>query len=214
MGHSTGAWIGVIALATEPLFTAGIYSGAGGSWIENVLYKEKPLMVKMFAEVLLDYIADQREVSEHDPALSFVQWAAEGSDPQVYASQAGQHVLMMQGIVDHYILPRIANAVSLSLGLDLAGPSLDAGHPELGAQDPVGAMLAYSGGAARGLPVSGNQAAGMRTRVVTQHVEDGVEDGHETVFQTAPPKTEYRCFLQTLAATGVPTVPARGGPCP
>ena len=31
---------------------------------------------------------------------------------------------MLQGIVDHYIQPPIANAASLSLHLDLAGPAL------------------------------------------------------------------------------------------
>ena len=41
-------------------------------------------------------------------------------------ARAPKHVLMMQGIVDHYILPPIANSISLSLGLDQAGEALDA----------------------------------------------------------------------------------------
>ena len=36
-----------------------------------------------------------------------------------------RNVLMEQGIVDHYIMPPIANATSLSLGLDLLGTPLD-----------------------------------------------------------------------------------------
>jgi len=48
--------------------------------------------------------------------------------------------------------------------------------------------------------------------VLTQHPGDGIEDGHEVVFQTEPPKDQYRCFLRTLL-TGAPTVPADGAAC-
>ena len=53
------------------------------------------------------------------------------------------------------------------------------------------------------------------TAVLTQHAEDGIEDGHEVVFQTEAPKHEYRCFLEGLK-TGAPIVPGPGGaldPC-
>ncbi|HEX8791426.1 MAG TPA: hypothetical protein VF765_10790, partial [Polyangiaceae bacterium] len=49
MGHSMGATISPLSLATEPRFRAGILSGAGGSWIENVMYKLHPLPVEGFA---------------------------------------------------------------------------------------------------------------------------------------------------------------------
>ena len=45
------------------------------------------------------------------------------------------------------------------------------------------------------------------TAIVVQHPEDGIEDGHEVVFQTEAPKNEYRCFLQSYAAGVTPTVP-------
>jgi hypothetical protein len=69
------------------------------------------------------------------------------------------------------------------------------------------------------LPASGNRRAGDGTTVtafVVQHQQDAVEDGHEVVFQTDPPKYQYRCFLQSLL-TGVPQIPADGAatdPCP
>ena len=40
---------------------------------------------------------------------------------------------------------------------------------------------------------------GASTAVVVQHAEDGVEDGHEAVFQREEPKHQYRCFLAGLA---------------
>ena len=49
-----------------------------------------------------------------------------------------------------------------------------------------------------------------------QHPGDGIEDGHEVMFQTEAPKHQYRCFLQGFAH-GAPTVPPDGAadaPCP
>ena len=146
---------------------------------------------------------------EHDPALMLLQWAGEGADPPVFGEAIrarGTHVLMMQGIVDHYILPPIANATSLALGLDLAGGSLDADDPELDRFTPLVELLPLVDGTTRELPASANRDDGGVTRIVTQHAEDGVEDGHEVVFQLDAPKAEYRCFLASLARGEVPTV--------
>src|SRR5207302_539268 len=80
------------------------------------------------------------------------------------------HVRMEQGIVDHYILPSIANAMSLSLGLDLAGPDYD-DDPEYVDQQRARDVLTFSGHGRVALPSAG--------RVVVQHRGDGVLDGHE-----------------------------------
>ena len=151
--------------------------------------------------------------------LSIVQWATEPSDPPVYADfvirhpqyrGAPAHVLMLQGIVDNYILPNIANASSLSFGLDLAGPAIDdPANPQLAGQTSIVTVLPLSGRKQIPYPASCNVMVGGEcvTAVLTQHPGDGIEDGHEVVFQTEPPKHQYRCFLQSLL-TGAPTVPA------
>jgi hypothetical protein len=199
MGHSMGATIAPLTLWAQPRFKAALLSGAGGSWIENVLYKLKPLEVKPVAEALLDYQSGQ--LFHDDAVLSLLQWAAEPADPQVYApglvQQRGLQILMMQGIVDNYILPRIANALSLPLGLDLAGTELD--QIETG-QTPFSAF----GRPALTLPVSNN--ANGATAVLVQFPEDGIEDGHEVVFQSDAPKHLYRCFLQDFANGLIPTI--------
>jgi hypothetical protein len=194
------------------------------------MYKQKPLVIRTLAEIVLDYNMDARSLSDNDPALTMVQWAVEPSDPQVYArpivrepaqNQHARHVLMEQGIVDHYLLPQIANSLSLALGLDEAGATLDQTNPELSMlmQTPLNTVLPLSG---RSLlaqyPISGNQTINgdKTTAVVIQHNGDGVEDGHEVVFQTDPPKHQYRCFLQSWLR-GVPSVPAddtADAPCP
>ena len=217
MGHSTGATIVQPVLAMEPIFRAVILSGAGGSWIENLVWKESPVEVKPLAELILNYLGSGREIHEHDPAVKLVQWAGEPADAPVYnrllaergngASQP--HVLMLQGIVDTYILPPIANTTSLSLGLDLAGGSLDSVNPELQHFRALQDLLVFSERRTLDLPVSGNLSSpegSRRTAVAVQHLEDGIEDGHEVVFQTGAPKQQYQVFLESLLH-GIPIVP-------
>jgi hypothetical protein len=207
-GHSTGAWITPLVLAHEPRYDAAILSGAGAGWIGNVLYKERPLVVGPVVAAFLGL----GPLAPGDPVLTLMQWAAEPADPQVYARRiAPRHILMEQGIVDHYILPRIANAISVPLGLDLAGEPRDAAAGLPAVQLPLEGLLRYSGRGRIALPASGNK--GGTTVVVVQHVDDGVQDAHEIVFQRDEPKREYRCFLESLLA-GTPRVPATGtGAC-
>ncbi len=217
MGHSTGSVIATLALAGEPAYRVGILSGAGGSWIENIMYKLEPEDVKPLAEILLGYSDINRELTENDPALSLVQWAAESADGQVYAPKvimqpelgaAPRSVLMLQGIVDNYIRPPIALAESVPLGLDLGGPALDSTNPALASETHLLDVLPLVGRGMIGLPASGNISLPgglIRTGVVVQHPQDPYEDGHEVVFQTDPPKHQYRCFLQSYLQ-GTPVV--------
>lgn len=226
MGHSMGAWIAPLAAAHEPLFGALILSGAGGSWIANIMWKQKPVAPLPVVSTLLRH----PDLHADDPVLSLAQWALESSDPQVYGNlivrepppgAAPRHVLMMQGIVDNYLLPRIANATSLSLGLDLAGPALDtADDPRLAEQLALEPLLPLAGRAAISLPAAANvmlPGGRVATAVVTQHPEDGIEDGHEVMFQTDVPKHQYQCFLASWLAAGAPSVPtdaSRDADCP
>jgi hypothetical protein len=228
MSHSMGSTISPLTLAFEPRYRAAILSGAGGSWIENVVYKLMPLDVAPIVELLLGISpASGYTLGEGDPVLNLFQWAAESADAPVYDSRTIRHpvdgppksILKIQGIIDHYILPPICNATSLSLGLDLGGPSLDAENPGLSMFTPLEDVLDLAGRTKLALPVSGNVTVGdggVVTALVTQHPADGIEDGHEVIFQTDAPKHEYVCFLTDLAAGNVPTVPVDGpalSPC-
>ena len=107
-------------------------------------------MMRPLALALLKYSG---EMYRQYPYLNLLQWAGEIADPPVFGrrlvhepgQEAPRHVLMLQGIVDHYILPSIANATSLSLGLDLAGPPLDAGTAELESFLPLASLLPLIG---------------------------------------------------------------------
>lgn len=206
MGHSMGATIAPLVSAGDSPFAAYVLSGAGGSWIENVVHKLSPVPTRPLAELLLGYTSLDRDLHEHDPFLSMLQWVGEPVDPPVYASlMTGAQVLMLQGIVDTYILPPIANATSLSLKLPLGGAALDEEHPDLSEFRPLRDVLVYGADSQDELPVRGN--AGGLTRVVVQHAEGPVEDGHEVVFQLEGPKHQYRCFLASLLTDTVPRVP-------
>lgn len=215
-GHSTGATIASPTLAANPRFGAVILSGSGGSWIENVVFKKSPLDVRPLADILVGYTGSEFSLNEHDPVLTMLQWAGEPADPPIYfrsvitGAAAPRHVLMLQGIVDTYILPPIANSASLSIGLDLAGDELDRDHPELAQFLPLADHFPLVGRERLSFPVEGNRDG--TTAVVVQHEEDGVEDGHEIAFQKDEPKNQYRCFLQTWL-TGTPRVIAPDGAC-
>ncbi len=229
MGHSMGASIAPLTVAADPRYRAMILSGAGASWIENILYKKEPIDVGGVFGVLLGYVNDSppRPILRGDPAISLFQWAAEAADEQIYDDQilfptgaptGARHVLMLQGIVDHYIMPPIAEATALSMGLDLGGPAYDVSAAELASLPKMGEVLPLVGRGSIALPARGNVSSGAlrATGVVVQHPADGVEDGHEVVFQTEAPKHQYRCFLESLLA-GVPTVVPDGkedDPCP
>jgi hypothetical protein len=220
-GHSMGASIVPLAVAYEPRLRGAILSGAGSSYIENIVHKKKPIETKGFAELLLEYTSVGRELHSLDPVMSVLQWAAEPADVQVYgrallrepAAGAVHHFLMVEGVVDRYILPPIANATALSVGLDLAGPQLDAESEELASFTPLASVLDLGGRKAINFPAQSNIERGdgtSSTAVVVQHSEDGVEDGHEAVFQREEPKHQYRCFLESLAK-GAPKVPSGAG---
>lgn len=223
-GHSMGASIVPLTAAFEPRIRALLLSGAGGSWLENVVHKQKPLATKPLAETIFGVAGSEYSLSEYDPMLNLLQWAGDAADVPSYtkkllreANGAPRHVLMMQGIVDHYIMPPIANTMSLSLGLDLAGEALDETSPQLAELPHLGDFLPLGARKRIGLPASANVdvSGGPVTAVVVQHPEDGVEDGHEVVFQTEAPKHEMRCFLESFSV-GMPRVPRNGAlvdPC-
>ncbi len=217
-GHSIGATVAPLALATSARFRVSVVDGEGGSYLENVLYKKSPLDIDPIATAILRYGKYGATLTRTDPFLSVLQWAAEAADPPTFGRSIihepvtghSRHVLMFQGNVDTYITPSIANASTGSFGLDLAGPNQE---------DTINDILVLSGGTRIALPASGNLTGSEGqpvTGVVVQYAQDGVEDGHEIMFQLDAPKRQYQCFYSTFARDLTPVVPDEepGAPCP
>lgn len=220
-GHSMGATIAPLAAAGDPRYRALILSGAGGSWIENVVHKTLPLAVAPIAATMLSQPVE--DIDEFNPVLTLLQWAGEAADPPLYApslvradkASEARHVLMYQGLFDHYIPPPVANALSLALGLDVAGEVLD----EALAPEHAGflSLARFTDGEARVLPAGLNVTHEGRklTALLVQQEEDGIEDGHEVVFQNDTPHHQIGCFLEGVRADQ-PLVPGpgrEGDPC-
>lgn len=202
LGHSMGATIAPLVLPAAPEYQHVVLSGAGGSWIENIVHKQSPLEVRPLAEGMLGY--GPGTLTEDDPFLSLLQWAGESADPPVHGREARANprdLLVFQGIVDTYILPPIANATNLGFFLDQGGFGLDAVDPRLEAYTPLAELQPLVGTTQRDLPITGNQDG--RTAAVVQHIEDPIEDGHEVMFQLDIAKDQLRCFLDTARLTGV-----------
>lgn len=179
IGHSMGAQIAPIAAAVEPRYGALIVSGAGASWIRQVMFKESPVRAREAAEILLGYPLHDRTLNEHDPILSLLQWSGERSDPAIYGRSIRARVLVIQGVLDTYIPPPISNPMALSVGATLAGPALDGAYTPRIEDD-----LAL-------------RPAGTATLV--QFEEDGIEDGHEVLFQREDARARLRSFLERFA---------------
>jgi hypothetical protein len=202
VGHSMGATIAPLAAALEPRYGALIVSGAGASLIRQVMHKESPISSRSAAELLLGYSLHGDRLYEHDPMLSLMQWSGDASDPISYARAIDEraaplHVLVFQGLLDHYIPPPIANPLNLALGVELVGPALDEGYPEY---TPMESEIALRAPASHGA-----------VRALVQHAEDGVEDGHEVLFQLPGAQRQMRCFLEGFAR-GEPVVAPPGDP--
>lgn len=217
-GHSMGATVAPLAAAASTRFGALLLSGAGGSYLANVLYKQRPLPVRGAAEALLGYPGTGHRLHEDDPALTVLQWALDAADVAPYAAALrgrpdGPHGLMQQGIVDRYILPPIANTLSLAWGLDLAGDALDAPHAELARFAPFLRLAPFADTTRLTGEARGNRAEGAQTRVLRQYAEDGIEDGHEVAFQRDDARSDLRCFLQRWRAGGIPALPPSGAAC-
>jgi len=196
LGHSMGATIAPLVLAETSGVAATILSGAGASYLENVVHKEKPIAVKPVAEELLGYSTAGRSLDVFDPVLSLVQWAADPADPPAYLARVPDRTaaLVFQGIVDHYILPPMANALALPMSLRPAGQTYDRTDPRLANYEPISSLLPAE--APRALPV--DDALDSGARVLVQLEQDAIEDGHEVMYQRPEAARAVSCFLGKL----------------
>lgn len=214
-GHSTGSVVGASILASNDAFSAGALSGAGGSWLYNLVLKQTPMSAEL-VKGLLNY-NEGDGVDIFDPLLSLVATMWDPIEPMNQTSYwsgtpgaraAPVSVLLFQGLIDTYYLPRMVNALSMAAGMDLAAPVLDADTVEL---------LGEVGHGAKAAPFSGNRSATL-TYGHVQHQAHAGSDGHFVVFQNAEAQYQYGCFF-AAAAKGVspvvaPTAADAVAPCP
>ena len=214
MGQSTGASVGEIVLATEPLFKAGILSGAGGSWIYNLAFKQQPLVVSDALELVLK-LGPEEPLDPFHPLATLFQTSTEATEAmnfgrrwveEPFEGNPRKNVLLIGGLIDGYFLPRMISALVMAAELDLAGPAHD---PDLATD------ITRVGAAQVDLPAPPNR--GDLSAHALMYVADDF-DGHYVTFNLPEPKTAWRCWLESLARTGRATLPSPSAdfqaPCP
>jgi hypothetical protein len=203
-GHSTGATIGGAVIALDPDIRAAVLSGAGGSWIYNVALAQAPFDLSGISHLLLDFDEDD-EVDIFDPALTLFQHVLESVEVMSWGRATVQHplpgvrgkqVLHIEGVVDTYHFPRMANAYSMAIGLDLVEPE---------AEETAALELPLVGRGVLPAPATANIDSRL-TAVVIQRQQNH-QDGHYVPFELDDVKYRYSCFVATAIANQFATVP-------
>ncbi len=200
-GHSTGSTLAGAVIALEPDVRATILSGIGGSFIYDVALDRGGL-----DRTLLGY-SEGDELDRFDPALTLFQTALSSVEVMSWGRATALHplpgllpkqVLMIQGVVDSFRPPRMANAYAMSVGLDLVEPMEE---PTAASEYPlVGRGVIPAPGRANLL------VGGGLTAVSVQHAQNE-QDGHFVVFELDEVKHRYGCFIASLVQDGIATVP-------
>jgi len=207
MGQSTGSPVSPLFLASDPRPAAGILSGAGGSFILHVEQKTLPFDMRAFASLVLGVPA--RDIDRFHPVLSLFSMFLDPAEPISYGpyiiheprdGARPKHIYMPMGIIDHYMLPDIANAFAVSIGLDLVEPVIEASSAR--AVELAGERIIAA-------PVQGNLETpkGPATGAFIQFPEGGIIDGHHVTFQLEEPKYQYGCFLESYMPGECPRIP-------
>ena len=207
-GHSTGASIGDLVLAVEPSYKAGLLSGAGATWVQNLTMKEHPFPFKYLVGALLNM--PTREFDDFHPVATMFQTLCEPAEAAVFAplwiddppgDQPSKDVLLIGGYIDGYFLPDMINGLTLAGGLDAAEPIVDPGILD---------YLELSGRSVVPTPVSENieTSDGAATGVLAQYLQPYEIDGHYVPFELNTAKYQYSCFLNSAATVGYGILPA------
>lgn len=202
-GHSTGSVVGAQILASNRDFRVGMLTGAGGSWLYNLVLKQATGSAELVAS-LLSYRTDD-VVEVFDPILTLAATAWDPIEPMNQAPLwsdatfrgAPASVLQIAGLDDTFYLPVMQGALARAAHLDFVGPALE---PE------VRAAVLAGGGAEVSAPVSANR--GAVTQAVVQHATLSGVDGHYVVFRVPRVKFQAGCWWETAARRGTPVVEA------
>lgn len=202
-GHSNGSTMGGLAIPTEPGIAAGMLSGAGGTWIQELTIAESPVPFRGVVKLLLGYDAEDT-VDAFDPPLTLFQTVMDPVDVTTWArhiaraplaGSAARPLLLIEGVIDTFHFPEMVDTQGLAAGLDVMGPLVDTEAEE---------AYALAGRGVLSAPASGNVDAKPLavTGVTLQRAQREGIDGHHVHYEWEDVKYRYSCFFETLAKTG------------
>jgi len=230
-GQSLGSYLAGLVAANDPEpWQGAILTGAGGSWSEFALGPTVPFTLDEVLELVLA-MPDGEELDLWHPIIQLATLTIEGANniPHLYNilreplnGREAPHVFVIEGHIDLQVTVRLQRALVAALGVDFAGEDvfeIPPGVP-IGEDGRIVQTVLLAGGEQLDYPVAGNfevPAQGAKTAVVVRYPEDGIQEGHNVVFQREEPKHQIGCFLEDIAAGRTPQIiegTAENGPCP
>jgi len=205
-GHSTGGSVGHLTLAVEPRWRAGMLSGAGVSWIYNVILKQQPLPI---GEVM-HWLLNSRQFNEYHPLMTIYQTATDGTEAANFdvhlqrdplPGNRPKDFIVIGGYIDGFFPPLMIDGLAVAAGLDLAGEQV---YPTT-----LTAIGELAGRGQVDLPVEDNIETDGRsvTGALLQYAAPYGMDGHYVAFRTNAPRHQYTCFFENIAKRDRARVP-------
>lgn len=222
MGHSQGGETGPLFLAHEPEVKAAVLSGAGGGAALSLLEKSEPMPIGGLLAAAL-----KEPIDELHPILNLFQMMLEPADPLNYAplflhqrpkGHAPKHLLLSQGLTDHYTPNSTTDALATAIGLPIVGPVLRpveglalralANRPPPLAGNLQVDGLSVTGGLLQFHAVAMEKSCSTKSDCDGGYCEGGrcYHDGHFVIYRDATAKRQYSLFLATAARDGVPGI--------
>lgn len=213
MGHSQGSTVGPLITAVDPHIRSAYFSGAGASFLWNILEKTNPFPIKYVLQIALHLSGPEAnaELDEFHPMLNIAQHFAENADTMSFNPYFHQRpvpgttpksVMQALGVSDTYVCLQCQGSFAASASMDLIEPE----------ENPDAfTRMVWTGGEI--LPddgVTGNRLAYDGEPVTSamvqypQHPDGG--DGHFVTRQYESMHRRVGCFFRTEIDHGLPTV--------
>jgi hypothetical protein len=192
-GHSQGSTEGSLMLPFADGYKAAVLSGNGGSLLNALLTKSKPVNIRSVLPIALSDATVAGALGELHPVLSLLQQWIDPADPMNFARSVvrapiaghpAKHVFQTYGLDDNYSPPVTLDVYSIAAQLTQVEPILT----------EIGLLEAMP-------PLSANDGAGMITAGVRQYDPPSSSDGHFVVFDV-PQASEDMVRFFSMAANG------------
>lgn len=127
-GHSQGGLVGGLIAGVESEFAAYVLNGTGSYISVTIVERTDPIDIQGLIE---QFFAVGRPIDTQHPLVALVQLGTDVVEPHAFTRlwrgspgrEAGAHVYVVNGLLDHTTFPRSMNALTISAGLAPIAPA-------------------------------------------------------------------------------------------
>jgi hypothetical protein len=197
-GHSQGSTEGSLMLPFADGYKAAVLSGNGGSLLNALLTKSKPVNIRSVLPLVLSDTGVAGGLGEVHPVLSLLQQWIDPADPMNFARSVvrapiaghpAKHVFQTYGTDDSYSPPVTLDVYSIAAQLTQVEPIIS----------EIGLLEAMP-------PLSANDGGGMITAGVRQYDPPAGSDGHFVVFDVPQANEDMVRFFSMAAQGDIPEI--------